>query len=104
MSRDCSKLTVGELPLPVYPSMTRRRKTKRRAPRNAMESEQMLGRNAAIIWGGVALTWGYTGWAVYSTVVRRVHVHVYDGLLLIDVVLLALAIWMTIEWRRRRRR
>ena len=69
-----------------------------------MQSERMLGRNAAMIWVGAALAWGYTAWAVYSTVVRKVHVHVYDALLLVDVALLALAIWMTVEWRRSHRK
>ena len=51
----------------------------------------------------VVLTWGYTAWAVHSTVVRKVHVHLYVPLLLVDLVLPVLAVWMTIEWRRSRR-
>ena len=68
-----------------------------------MQSGRKLGRDAVMIWVVVALTWGYTAWGAYSTMVRKRHVHIYDTLLLVDVVFLALAIWMTIEWRRNRR-
>ena len=37
-----------------------------------------------MVWGMVVLGWGYTGWAVYSNLVRKVHVHIYDVLLLVD--------------------
>lgn len=74
----------------------RRRRKRRQA------SGRKLGREAAVVWFAVALTWGYTGWAVYSNFVRGVHVHIYASLLVVDLALLPLAVWMTIEWRRSR--
>ena len=56
-----------------------------------------------MLWFAVAITWGYTAWAVYSNIAGRRHVHVYCLLLLLDVVLPPLAVWMNIEWRRSRR-
>ena len=56
-----------------------------------------------MLWAVVAVTWGYTAWALYSNLVRGVHVHIHVALLLVDLALLPLAVWMTIEWRHSRR-
>lgn len=83
--------------------MARQRRAKRRRPDQRRASGRNLGLEATVIWGVVVLAWGYTGWAVYSDFVRQVHVHIYDALFLVDVAFLALAVWMTIEWRRTHR-
>ena len=80
--------------------MARARKTRRRHPARPRKPGRNLGREAAVIWAAVLVTWGYTAWALYSTIVRGVHVHIYGGLLIVDLALLPLAVWMTIEWRR----
>ena len=79
--------------------MARATKKRRRLTR-ARRPGRNLGLEAAVLWMIVVSTWGYTAWAVYSTVVRKVHVHLYVPLLLVDLVLPVLAVWMTIEWRR----
>ena len=84
--------------------MAQRHKPQRRRPQRRRESARNVGRDAAVVWGFAALLWGYTAWAVYSNLVRKVHVHIYDVLLLADVAFLALAVWMTVEWRRGRRK
>ena len=82
--------------------MGRRKARLRKWHKSRQPSSRRLGRDTAIIWVAVVLTWGYTAWAVYSHFVRNVHVHIFCWLLLFDVVLLPLAIWMTVEWRRSR--
>lgn len=83
--------------------MRKPRNARRRRPNRRPQSARNLGREAALMWAVVVSAWGYTAWAVYSAVVRKAHVHIYDALLLVDLVFLALAVWMTIEWRRGRR-
>ncbi len=56
-----------------------------------------------MLWAVVALTWGYTAWAVYANLGGKGHVHIYVALLLVDLALPPLAVWMTIEWQRSRR-
>ncbi len=53
-----------------------------------------------MLWAVVALTWGYTAWAVYANLGGKGHVHIYFALLLVDLALPPLAVWMTIEWQR----
>jgi hypothetical protein len=66
------------------------------------EKRRQLGREVALIWTVTLLLWGYTAWSIYSTFVWKSHVHIYCGVFLADIVFLALAIWLTVEWRRAR--
>ena len=83
--------------------MARARKTRRRRPAHFRQFGRNLALEAGALWIIVAVIWAYTGWALYSNVVRKVHVHINVALLLADFALPPLAVWMTIEWRRSRR-
>jgi len=50
------------------------------------------------------MTWGHTAWAIYSIVLRQVHVHLYGWIVALAVFFPILATVLTVEWLRARRK
>lgn len=57
-----------------------------------------FGQEVLIIWGLVAVSWSYTGWALFAAIVYQVHVHIPIIVLLADLLFLVLAVWTTRQW------
>lgn len=78
---------------------------KRRKSRPGRSRRNTPGPGTAAIMCSVvaAIAWIYTVWTLYEMFIRRRHVHFQLSVVLVDVVFLALTIWLTIEWRRTRR-
>lgn len=81
-----------------------RRKKKRRQSNMERTAASHVGGCALLCWSVTLATWGHTAWAIYSSVSRQVHVHLYVWIVAFAVFFPILATVFTVEWLRGRRK
>ncbi|HRK31267.1 MAG TPA: hypothetical protein PLD59_09335 [Tepidisphaeraceae bacterium] len=81
-----------------------RRKKKRRQSNMERTAASHVGSCALLCWSVTLMTWGHTAWAIYSIVLRQVHVHLYGWIVALAVFFPILATVLTVEWLRARRK